>query len=309
VEYGALSALQAAKKAGKVSVVAYLSPHHATREKWVDAEYERFPELLTPERKTLLLKGSERNARRDEENKIADVFHCASRFTKDSLVAAGIPAEKIFCVPLGCPDPMVAALPSYAAQSGTHFLYSGPVSVRKGAHVLLAAWKLAGMTRHSELHFYGRCTVPERILTGCGDQVVFHGNVSKPEIGRAYQESSILVFPTLCDGFGMVVAEAFANGLPVITTPNAGASDLIVDGRNGFIVPPGDPEALAQRMQWCVRHPREVFAMREEALNTARRWNWAAFRASFASQLSSQIAAWANLKESSTQIAVNTKAG
>jgi len=288
VEYGALSALEAAKAAGKLTVVAYLSPHHATREKWEDVEFERFPELLTPARKRLLLKGPERNARRDAENKMADVFHCASRFTRDSLIAAGLPANRMICVPLGCPD-VSASLTSSPVQSGIRFLYSGPVSVRKGAHVVLAAWKLADTKRRAELHFYGRCAMPEKSLTGAGDKVVFHGNVSKAEIGRAYQQASVLVFPTLCDGFGMVVAEAFANGLPVITTPNAGASDLIVEGRNGFIVPPGNPEALAQRIEWCILHPREVFEMREEALNTARRWNWAAFRSSFSAQLSDQL--------------------
>ena len=113
--------------------------------------------------------------------------------------------------------------------------------------------------------------------------------VSKAEMARAYDEASVLVFPTLCDGFGMVVAEALAHGVPVITTSNAGAADLIAEGRNGFVVPPGDVTALAERMQWCVDHPADVEEMREEALATAGRWTWSDFRSSFRNQLFSRL--------------------
>ncbi len=294
VEHGSLASVNAAKAAGKVSVVTLVSPHHATREKWEDAEYERFPELKTQERRTLLAKGRARDARRDEEAATADLIHCASEFTRNSLLQAGVPPHKIISVPLGCPDPVPGASPGTDSNSRTTFLYSGPVSVRKGAHILLQAWKIGHLRRHAELHFYGRRTMPETSLAGFGEGVIFHGSVAKSEMGRAYQQASVLVFPTLCDGFGMVVAEAFANGLPVITTSNAGAADLIVEGRNGFIVPARDAEALAQRMEWCVSHQREVFAMRQEALDTARRWNWAAFRTAFINELLERISCLSN---------------
>jgi glycosyltransferase involved in cell wall biosynthesis len=83
----------------------------------------------------------------------------------------------------------------------------------------------------------------------------------------------------------MVVPEALAHGVPVIATSNAGAADLITHGRSGFLVPPGDTAALAERMQWCVDHPAQVAEMREEALAAAQRWTWADFRLSFRSQL------------------------
>lgn len=290
VEHGALLALRAAKAAGKLSVVAFLSPHHATREKWEDAEFERFSELLTEARRVLQEKARARDARRDEEAAIADLVHCASEFTKRSLVAAGVPAEKIVSVPLGCPD--AVAEDALKGTDGCRFLYSGPVSVRKGAHVLLAAWKKAGVGAGAELHFYGRRTMPDHALAGFGSSVVFHGNVPMGELSEAYQRASMLVFPTLCDGFGLVVGEAFAHGLPVITTPNAGAADLIVEGRNGFLVPAGDSDALAERMEWCMSHPREIEWMRREALETARRWDWAAFRKEFRTELLGKAAAF-----------------
>jgi glycosyltransferase involved in cell wall biosynthesis len=168
-------------------------------------------------------------------------------------------------------------------------LYSGPFSVRKGAHILLDAWRRLGPIRNAELHIYGTSSIPGRLLNGLDRSVIMHGNVSKSEIYQAYRDSSILVFPTLCDGFGMVVTEAFAHGLPVITTPNAGAADLISEAHNGFIVPPGDAEALAERIQWCIENESTLAAMKEDALATAKNWTWSHFRSLFREQLSSKL--------------------
>jgi glycosyltransferase involved in cell wall biosynthesis len=69
-----------------------------------------------------------------------------------------------------------------------------------------------------------------------------------------FQTSDIFVFPSLQDGFAIVVAEALACGLPVITTRNTGASDLIQPGVNGEIVPIRDPEAIAEAvLKWWAR--------------------------------------------------------
>jgi glycosyltransferase involved in cell wall biosynthesis len=294
IEHGALAAIQKAKLEGKPAGVAFLSPHHATRARWVDSEYERFPELLTPATRALLEKGRLRDARRDQEAQLADFIHCASRFVHDSLVEGGVAAEKIFTCPLGCP-PAVDSIERGTIDCGAgapqpvRFLYAGPVSVRKGAHVLLEAWKRLGNPAGAELHFFGVVTLPERCLRECPEGVHFHGSVSFAQMEHEYQAASILVFPTLCDGFGLVASEALAHGLPVLTTPNAGASQLIREGRNGFLVPPHDPDALAVRMQWCMDHPAQLEEMREAARTSAHEWTWADYRKSFVSQLAAKL--------------------
>ena len=288
VEFGALRALGRAKELGKAGIVAFLSPHHATRERWVDWEYERFPELLSRETKILLDKGRLRDARRDQEARTADVIHCASRFTRDSLVAAGLPLKKIIVAPLGCP--LVSTATSAPAPGPVRFLYSGPASIRKGAHLLLDAWKKVRPSKAAELHFFGVVALPHRCLENLGGNVFFHGPVGSARIAEEYRSSSVLVFPTLCDGFGMVVAEAFANGLPVITTPNAGAADLVRENENGWLVTPGDVEALAARLEWCIDHSESLKDLREPARETARQWTWAHFRGRFLDQLHEKLA-------------------
>jgi glycosyltransferase involved in cell wall biosynthesis len=209
--------------------------------------------------------------------------------TAQSLIRAGlVTSEKFTIVPLGCPP--VKPVTSTVKNSGPmRLLYSGPVSVRKGAHILLDAWRRLHLRHSAELHIYGAITVPRNFLSAVDSSVVFHGPVSSAEMSQAYQEAAVLVFPTLCDGFGMVVNEAFAHGLPVITTPNAGATDLVREGQNGFVVPARDVDRLAERLEWCIDHPKDLEAMRPAARETALGWQWSDFRDSFRAQLAARL--------------------
>jgi glycosyltransferase involved in cell wall biosynthesis len=190
-------------------------------------------------------------------------------------------------VPLGCPPPIADEMLPASTTHPMRFLYAGPFSVRKGAHYLLKAWESVGAVKDAELHIYGQQCLPERLLKGTkAENVVVHGPVSKEELASAYRESAVLVFPTLCDGFGMVAMEAFAHGLPVVISSNAGAADLVEEGKNGFVISPRDVDGLAARIEWCMGHPVELLEMRRYALATAKRWTWSEFRAGFLAQSS-----------------------
>ena len=76
----------------------------------------------------------------------------------------------------------------------------------------------------------------------------------------------------------MVITEAMSQGLPVITTENTAGADLIQQGRNGFLVPIRDTDSLAEVMQWCLEHRTEVLAMGQEAVTTAKGWQWSHYR-------------------------------
>jgi glycosyltransferase involved in cell wall biosynthesis len=120
--------------------------------------------------------------------------------------------------------------------------------------------------------------LPEKLLQNIPDSITISGTVPRSQLYEIYHQSDVFVFPTLCDGFGMVVTEAFAQGLPVIATDRAGASDLIQHGKNGFIIPAGNALALAEIMDWCITHRQEVKAMRQAALDTAAKWQWSDYR-------------------------------
>ena len=281
LEHGSLAALESARRLGKRGVVVFASPHHAYRRKWVDSEYERHPEWRDPDARRLLALGLARDARRDREMAAADQIITCSPLVSQTLVDAGVPEAKLTSVLLGAPDAIGDdELPASLPQPFV-VLYAGPVSVRKGAHYLLEAWKRVGARSGGELHFYGAMLLPPAYATDAGANVVFHGSTTREELFDAYRRAAVLVFPTLCDGFGAVVTEAMSRGLPVITTPNAGASSFVQEGVNGFITPPGDAAALARTIAWCLDHPRELAPMRREALRAARAWNWDRFRRTF----------------------------
>ena len=283
VEYGALASLQQCRRLNKRGFVAFTSAHHRTFARTVGRELERFPALKTSAG-YFAARDAARSARRDEELCVADFAIANSSFTARSLVEAGTPADRVLTVPLGGPDPVPReALPSSSPRT-CRVMYAGTVAVHKGVQYLLRAWRRIAKPG-MELHLYGGMRLPDQLartlVGGLSGSVFTHGSVHSAELSSAYLESSVLVLPTLCDGFGMVVSEALAHGLPVITTANAGAADAIVDGENGFVIPAADEDALAERLSWCVDHPDALHAMRARALASAGRRTWAHFRTHF----------------------------
>jgi glycosyltransferase involved in cell wall biosynthesis len=96
-------------------------------------------------------------------------------------------------------------------------------------------------------------------LTGARDDV--------PDLMRRF---SVFVLPSLAEGISNTILEAMASGLPVIATAVGGNDELVVDGETGYLVPPGDPAAIASRLAHYLRHPdvavRHGRAARERVL-------------------------------------------
>jgi glycosyltransferase involved in cell wall biosynthesis len=103
-------------------------------------------------------------------------------------------------------------------------------------------------------------------------------------------QSDVLVLPSFSEGFGLVVTEALACGLPVIVTPNVGASDLVCDGREGFVVPMCSAEAIAEKLN-LLNRDRELLAhMSHNAQMTAARQSWEVYRDNWAEAV--KVASW-----------------
>ncbi len=85
----------------------------------------------------------------------------------------------------------------------------------------------------------------------------------------------MLCAPSLSgESFGMVLTEAFAAGTPVIASEIAGYSDVVTDGVDGLLVPPGDPQRLAEELQRVHHEPERLRAMGEAARRSAQRYAW-----------------------------------
>ena len=150
--------------------------------------------------------------------------------------------------------------------------------MHKGGHHLLAAWSKLGARAGGELVLAGDRALPAGFSARLPAGVHVVGRIPQSELFALFRRSDVLVLPSLSDGFGMVVTEALAHGLPVIATHNVGASDLLREGINGWVVAPGDVEGLAARLAWCMDHRSELREMRPAAEQTAAAHPWSEYR-------------------------------
>ena len=277
-EYTALASFERARAEGVARILHLPSLDSLQFERIQRREKRAWPELVGEHDAYFDGKFDSRYERRRREIDLADVIIANSSLTAKSHIEAGADPAKVFVVPLAAPPPIgdIASNAGYRERP-LRVIWAGPFSLRKGAHYLLEAWRLLRAGHHASLHIYGQLLLPPRLRTAEAGGLIFHGSVPRPTLFEAYRSADVLVFPSLSDGFGMVVAEAMAHGLPVITTDQAGAADLVT-ADNGRIVPAANPQAIAEALQWCLDNRDGLFAMRFHALETARRRQWQDFR-------------------------------
>ena len=145
---------------------------------------------------------------------------------------------------------------------------------RKGFDVLLNAW--AKCDKEYELYIIGAeptkeyLDIKEKLHL---ENVRFEGFKTKEELNCYYQAADLFVFPTREDIWGLVVNEAMANGLPVITTDKCVAGlELIKDGENGYIVPTENQDELAKRINELLRDDWLREKMAKNNLQKIRRY-------------------------------------
>jgi glycosyltransferase involved in cell wall biosynthesis len=96
--------------------------------------------------------------------------------------------------------------------------------------------------------------------------IVLTGRVTHEKALEWFARSSIFVLPSIEDGFGMVLAEAQACGLPVIASVNSGGPDIINEADNGFLVPIRSPDTIAELLIRLSKNPEQLRAMRIAAI-------------------------------------------
>ncbi len=146
------------------------------------------------------------------------------------------------------------------------FVYSGALIPRKGVSILAEAFRrVAVQEPRARLLVLGdgpQRQDMERRLGEARRAVTFLGNQPYDLVPSIYGLGDAFVFPTQHDGWGMVVNEAMAAGLPVITTSTCGAArDLVVDGGNGWVMERWDTDGFADRMLFLARSPEEARRM------------------------------------------------
>jgi glycosyltransferase involved in cell wall biosynthesis len=95
---------------------------------------------------------------------------------------------------------------------------------------------------------------------GIAGSVDFHGRLEGHALPEAYRSAAVFVLPSLSETFGMVITEAMATGLPVVAVNGGGVPTLVEDGKNGILVPPRDPAAIARALKEILTEPKKASA-------------------------------------------------
>lgn len=239
-----LEAIKQAKKMGIISIVDHGSLH---------LDYEN--ELMKIELSKLGLNYRGRIAdkwiidRESLEFKLADYIMVLSQKAKETLIDKGVPPQKIFVNSCGVDISTFQPLPA-GPKNKFRIVYCGSITPRKGLHYLLQAFNEMSLP-NSELLIIGNISdleYFEKLKKFQSKYISFNGPCPQNELPRLYAKGSIFILPSIADGFGMVVTQALACGLPVIITSNVGAKDIIVEGVNGYVIAPGDIKAMKKQI-------------------------------------------------------------
>jgi len=164
-------------------------------------------------------------------------------------------------------------------ENDTVLVFAGNPYVRKGLEYLIRA--LPGVkNKNVKLLIMGKDMGEEKleIFTdiaeelGVADKVIYGG--FKPDIYRYFSAADVFVFPTLYEPFGLVILEALAAGLPVITTASAGAAELVEDGKSGFLLnEPKDSVIISEKINLIVENCL-IGKMGDAARQKAEKYTW-----------------------------------
>jgi glycosyltransferase involved in cell wall biosynthesis len=209
------------------------------------------------------------------ERELATFIAVASSFSRDSLIAAGVDGSKIAVNPLGV-DSGRFSVCKKSVPRPLRFLFVGAMIARKGIPLLLEAWRELG-SRNAELWLVG--PAPKKTLGLLPELpgMRYFGRLPPEELAAAFQQSDIFVFPSYCEGFGQVILEAMACGLPVITTTASAGPDIITHGSDGWLINRDDPAQLVAVMEECLAKPEVLTRKAIRARETAERFSWSAY--------------------------------
>lgn len=234
-----LLSMREAKKMGMVTLLDHGSSHIVHQRNILEEERTLCGELSNFPQQGIV----DREVREFAE---ADYIVLPSLYAKKTFIEQGIRPEKILQVPYGANLSLFRPLPKY--DNVFRVVYVGGMTLQKGVHYLLQAFSELRLP-NSELLLVGGASDEIRpFFKKYEGSFSWVGAVPHRRLNRLYSQGSVFVLNSIDDGFGMVIMQAMACGLPVIATTNTGGPDIIQDGKEGYIIPIRNTEVLKERL-------------------------------------------------------------
>jgi glycosyltransferase involved in cell wall biosynthesis len=225
-----------------------------------------------------LLDSTAKLQRKDVELSLSDTVVVPSSFVAKSLALAPERPKRIEIFPYGAASPVVASVAERREHEPLRVIYAGQLTQQKGLAYLFEA--LSRFEYPYELSLAGPLptTLCEPLEAALGKpNHRWFGILPHSQLLNEMVRNHVLVFPSLAEGFGLVVTEALSAGLPVITTPNTCGPEIMTDGSEGFIVPIREPDAITAKLTLLYEDEIRRRTMAEAAKQTAAEINWARF--------------------------------
>jgi glycosyltransferase involved in cell wall biosynthesis len=197
--------------------------------------------------------------RRGTWTKKVDRFIALTEFGKKKFMEAGIPLNKIAVKP-NFVEPPELETSNHIDRVGA--LFVGRLSHEKGVDTLLRAWE----SLEFPLRIIGDGPMMPRVQAKMGELTAVLGRQRPKQIYEEMARAEFLVMPAESyEGFGLVIIEAFACRLPVITSRLGAMAEIVEDGVTGLHFTPGDAEDLTEKVRWASEHPEDMRQMGRNA--------------------------------------------
>lgn len=208
-----------------------------------------------------------------QEVELADFIFCPSPEVKQSFQAAGVPEAKLLLTSYGWSrERFLNTSADRRLSEAVTILFVGSICVRKGAHLLLRAWERSGIKGRLMLCGQIEPAIRETCHAILDRPDVVHAAYNR-EIASAYQEADIFAFPSLEEGSPLVMYEAMAHGLAIVTSP-MGAGGVVEDGRNGIVLAADAADAWVETLRTLARLPDLRYQLGVAAQQTAQAYTW-----------------------------------
>lgn len=221
-------------------------------------------------------------AREEREYARADRIVTLSTFAARTFREGGIDPARIVTLPVAAeserfhPSREIVAQRVARLRAGAplRILYVGALSFRKGLFDLA---EMARQLAPERFHFRligPRTAETEALLAGLHARVELVPKQAHTELAQWYGEGDVFVFPTIEDGYAYVLAEAHASALPILSTENSGAPDLIRENETGWVFPIRRPDLFIERLRWGDTHRAELAEMVERVYSKFQTRTW-----------------------------------
>jgi glycosyltransferase involved in cell wall biosynthesis len=234
---------------------------------WADDSAQKSMLFATPEQKR-------------SEMELADLILAPSNFVRETVLKFH-PKKNVSLAPYGVDAGFWRPpLRKNSAERKLRFVFAGSVNSRKGAPMLIEAWRAANL-KDAELTLIGSWGLRESLKSEMRGGISWEPPCSSADLRDRFQSADVFVLPSNFEGLALVTLEAMACGLPVIITTATGAAEIVTE-RSGHVIESGKVDALVASLRWMAQNRDALGEMSSAARARAEEQTWERYRTAVA---------------------------